>query len=126
MSSFTTIASAVIAAALAYTPTAVLADGNDFLKSCAGAENFVAHQLTPSDTFEFGRCIGLVNGATTAMLLMNSHVANEYRNCVPKNGVQSGQGLLITMKYLRNHPEYLAQNDVGLVMLALQDAFPCR
>jgi len=46
--------------------------------------------------------------------------------CLPQNGIEIGQAVRITVKWLRDHPEKLHQDGVNLVWRALSDAFPCK
>jgi hypothetical protein len=64
-----------------------------------------------------GMCIGYVVGVMSVM---------EYINvlCLPVKATDS-QATLVVRKYLSDHPEKLHLNAEGLVIDALQEAFPC-
>lgn len=79
-------------------------------KICA---SFVEKPANTSD----GMCIGYVVGVMSVM---------EYINvlCLPDKSTHS-QATLVVQKYLSDHPEKLHLNAEGLVIDALQEAFPC-
>ena len=45
--------------------------------------------------------------------------------CLPEEGIQVEQAMLITTKWLRSHPEQLHQGGRESVFIALAQAFPC-
>lgn len=104
----------------------LLADGNDLLRMCSEAEKFVLYDISPKDIFKFGQCVGIAQGVSNAMVLINNFVKKPYKNCLPETGLENGQVILITNKYLREHPEDLNQNETALTIFALMEAYPCH
>jgi hypothetical protein len=77
-------------------------------------------------------CSGYVAGVMdTQVTLFNSLNAatNQQRPslyCLPKGGIEVGQAVRVTIKWLKDHPEKLHIAGDILVGLALQEAFPCK
>lgn len=46
--------------------------------------------------------------------------------CVPANKITGGQVARVIVKYLKDHPERLHENETFLAIQALQAAFPCK
>jgi len=46
--------------------------------------------------------------------------------CLPKGGIELGQALRVTVKWLKDHPEKLHLPGDILIGLALRDAFACK
>lgn len=85
--------------------------------SGANLKNICASYIDIPSSTPDGMCIGYVTGVMSVM---------EYINvlCIPVNATHS-QATLVVQKYLSEHPERLHLNAEGLVIDALQEAFPC-
>jgi len=97
-------------------------DGNRLLEKCDAG---------PSE--DKGFCGGYVAAAMDAQVtLANSlQAANEGHKltkmyCLPKGGIELGQAVRVTVKWLRDHPEKLHLSGDVLVIMALTDGFPCK
>ncbi len=86
--------------------------------SGASLKNICASYVDIPSNAGDGMCIGYVTGVMSVM---------EYINvlCLPVNATHS-QATLVVQKYLSDHPEKLHLNAEGLVIDALQEAFPCN
>ena len=75
-----------------------------------------SYQDIPANTAD-GMCVGYVVGIMSLM---------EYINvlCLPVKATHA-QAALVVQKYLSDHPEKLHLDAEGLVIDALQEAFPC-
>jgi Rap1a immunity proteins len=78
--------------------------------------NQLLNYCKANDYFSRGMCLGYINGATDRDL--------DSSGCLPPN-VTFGQMQKITESYLNSHPKLLHLHATFLVMLALNDAFPC-
>jgi hypothetical protein len=96
------VVAAVLAASLAGTVQATVTTGNDLQQYC---------NVAPT-----GLCAGYVLGVTDTTLDLY---------CFPP-GVTRMQIRGVAVKYLNNHPEKLHLLAPGLVIKAMQAAFPCK
>jgi hypothetical protein len=85
--------------------------GADLKKICA---SYIDIPSTTSD----GMCIGFVTGVMSVM---------EYINilCLPDESTHA-QATLVVQRYLSYHPGKLHLNAEGLVIDAIEEAFPCN
>ena len=101
-------------------------DGNQLLKSCEAALTVADGVVqTLEGSLMAGFCLGFVQG----MSQMNDfYVSNTQKGrilfCTP-DGVTSGQAARLVVKYLRDHPELLHEDEFVLAVWALNVAFPC-
>lgn len=93
-------------------------DGNWLQSNCA---EYVKDN--PSDGVKVGACIGYVTGFVEGWDL-NGFASNGLRLCFP-NGVTNEQLVKIVYKYLNDHPERLHMEAGTLVLMILDDTFPC-
>jgi len=96
--------------------------GNELLNNC---NNVIAGVEGRShDMFVGGYCLGYVDGIDDALNILP--IENFDRGyCRPKN-VTAGQLVRVVVKYLKNHPEKLHENQFLLTLSALLNAFPCK
>ena len=96
-------------------------DGNDLLEQCELADKGLQTSLIP-----IGYCIGRITGVIDSWLIRNGQIGSPFSVfCIPE-GVTNDQLKKIVVKYLREHPETLHTYDVGLIVLATTEAFPCN
>lgn len=104
-------------------------DGNMLLGLCGpfvdGLDNhLLKHQNT--DSIANGYCIGYLSGIQSINRIMQFIPKSRNLFCIPKeNGIPIDQLARIVVKYLRDNPSQLHQNDILLVITALETAFPC-
>jgi hypothetical protein len=96
------LVAAALAASVAGAAQATVATGNDLLQYCTAAPT--------------GLCAGYVMGVTDTTLELY---------CFPP-GITTMQIRGVVVKYLDNHPEKLHLLAPGLVIKAMQTAFPCK
>jgi len=108
-------------------------DGNAFLRRCIPAVAMMdGSHVTDSELNDANFCMGYVRGALDPIAFWEStdktkNVKGPFvRACLPEAGVQTGQGIRIVVKYLKEHPEFLHNERLFLVSQALMDAFPCK
>lgn len=107
--------------------------GNDVLNSCQTAVRFFDNDGAPAgEHFDSGWCIGWVSGVLQLTKAHNdwSRLVEQkptaWQFCVPASGIPVIQGVRIVVKYLKEHPEQLHEDGMGLTVAALKDSFPCR
>jgi hypothetical protein len=101
-------------------------DGNKLLSKCTSAVKLQdSEALSPSEMRDAEWCLGYVSGIDDGieMAFGTSNTARLY--CIPE-GVTSGQGVRVVVKWLRNHPDKLHNSARVLVVASLADAFPCK
>ncbi len=101
-------------------------DGNELLKACWETER-ANNKGTDINYTDALRCLEFIQG----IIQMNSYyiVSKKVQKpafCIPPQDIPIGQATSIVVKYLKNHPEKLHFVAVGLVVLALEEAFPCK
>jgi len=107
--------------------------GNDVLDSCQIAvRNFDDNGGPAGERFDAGWCSGWVNGALELTKLHNERTTlikekpTLLQFCVGVPGIPVIQAMRIVVKYLKEHPEQLHEDGMGLTVTALKDAFPCK
>jgi hypothetical protein len=103
-------------------------DGNYLLANCTIAKKYIDGETTETggDTFRFGMCLGVVEGARNMMMLMESVLDKSRRTCFPENGIKNDQAVRIVLKYLNDHPAELHQDQTYLTFMAMRNAFHCK
>lgn len=74
-----------------------------------------------------GRCLGLIHGVLATHQMIRSEMKDKYF-CPPNEGMgmRSGQAIRIVVKHLKENPSKLHENDVFLILDALNRTFPCK
>jgi hypothetical protein len=107
-------------------------DGNAFLRKCIPAVALMDGAHVPDSMNDADFCMAYVRGVLDLTALWEAtdktkNVKGPFlRACLPEHGVQTGQGIRIVVKYLKEHPELLHNESLFLVDQALMDAFPCK
>ncbi len=97
------------------------ADGNKLLSQC----NAALSEPQRINFLDAGYCMGFLNGLTTTTSIMTKVFNISRPFCMPNN-VTTGQSVRIVVKYLKDHPESLHEDEGFLAMLAFIEAFPCK
>jgi hypothetical protein len=107
--------------------------GNDVLERCQTALHLYDNNTaTGGEHMDAGWCSGWVGGTLELSMLHNEWTGFVKEKptilhfCVPGSGVPVIQGIRVVVKYLKEHPEQLHQDGMGLTVAALKDAFPCK
>lgn len=111
--------------ALPHPSSAASSDGNKLLEDCGAIERLMDGGKSTSNSTGMGFCLGLMQGITNSNMIYQVRAPGKELLCLPKNGIENGQAARVVVKYLRDHPEQLHENDFVLAMRALRDAFPC-
>jgi hypothetical protein len=96
-------------------------NGNRLLETCESA-----------NSEDKGYCAGYVAAAMDANNTFLNSMAAEKKTplppiyCVPEDGIEIGQAVRITVKWMREHPEKLHIEGDILVWQSLRDSFPCK
>jgi len=113
-------------------PASAETTGNDVLKDCQTAIRFADNNGAPtSELFDSGWCIGWVSSALELTKLHNEWTdftkqkPTMMQFCLPASGVPVIQAVRVVVKYLKEHPEQLHEDGMGLTIAALKDSFPC-
>jgi hypothetical protein len=107
-------------------------DGNRLLGKCEPGISEDRGKLTGDQIADSAFCSGYVAGVMDANnALMNSVAAVKDgpirpMYCLPSEGIEVGQAVRITVKWLKAHPEKLHLQGDALVWMSLTDAFPCQ
>ena len=108
--------------------------GTELLNDCKQAVRAIEGDTTLTD-FEFvdashctGYILGFVDGyaVTEAAEKARIHFSSSLI-CFPKTGFMSTPRVVQTVvKYLRENPTHLGEPAASLILLAMQEAFPCK
>jgi hypothetical protein len=79
-----------------------------------------------TDEFGIGPCFGLVEGVRNTLVYVNDSLEKDLRICWPKNGIPNGQAIRILVKYLKENPTELNNDQTLLTMVAFKVAYPCN
>ena len=100
------------------------ADGKSLLARCEQAERLLYEQKI-DDPVNAGFCLGYIGAVRSALQILNSELAPGKRACLPREGVDVGQAIRVAIRFLRDHPQRLPENEAALVIEALRAAYPC-
>lgn len=105
---------ALFLAAISFGSHAAFYSGNEIFERCTSIENSDNH--FQKEAF----CVGYIVG-----------VYESYENITicPENNAKNitvGQLQLISIKYMREHPEKLNQSAIDIIERGLNQAFPCK
>lgn len=112
-------------------PVTGYADGNELLKRCGTTVARMDDKKAEVDNLDLGYCLGLMQGVTGVNMIYQTY-SDKYsykeilQFCAPENGIGHGQAARIVVKYLKEHPEILHENEVIVSVKALGAAFPCK
>ena len=108
-------------ALLSATPSFAESDktGIDFLRECEGRQEKVG---------ELGviTCASYLMGFLDAYRVLSLGLLENWRTiCLPKEGVQAEQAMLVVTKWLRENPHELHHSIRVSILIALKKAFSC-
>lgn len=115
----------VLAVAAMVWAVGAMADGNALIGQCQSAIELVESKRT-DDLYGAGRCAGLVTATVETVTIMNSFHNVKPAICFPAGGIPPIQMVRVVVKYLKNNPATLDQNESSLVILAVLESFPCK
>ena len=94
--------------------------GLDFLRECEG-------RGTPASQVGQLTCAAYLSGFIDSHALVLAQLPATWpRFCLPGEGVQIEQVMLIVTKWLRDNPSKLHESARSSIYIALAKAFPCR
>ena len=110
-----------------------LASGNDVLDKCQAAIRWFDNNGSPAkELIDVGWCEGWVGGALELTKLHNEWTDFTKQKptllqfCLPDSGVPLIQAIRVVTKYLKDNPEKLHEDGMGLTVSALSASFPCK
>ena len=110
-------------------------DGHNLLKYCELANKALSgngDNLALTDATSAGICIGLFYGVvkTGSMYQIDMKKRNTpkkyYGFCMPATGVPAAKGIKMITNYLKRNPNKLNKTDVHLIIMALNEKYPCQ
>lgn len=103
-------------------------DGNFLLSKCNAALRVMDGEKisAKTDQFGIGQCFGMVEGVRNTLVLLNEYVDGGLKICWPESGIPNGQAIRILVKYLKEHPADLNDDQTLITMMAFKDAYPCK
>ena len=107
--------------------------GNDVLNSCQTAVRYIDNngEFT-NEHFDSGWCTGWIAGVLQLTKLHNERIivtkekSTMLQFCVPDSGIPVIQAVRVVVKFLKEHPEQLNEDGMGLTIAALKSTFPCK
>jgi hypothetical protein len=118
------------------TATEISDSGSRYAETCSSIEKPSA-QWSEMDALNVGTCsaymVGLRDGMTLILFMgKEGGISPQFQKgteedlgiCIP-DGVETGQMIRITLKYIRENPEQAHIRSAQLVLAASQHAYPC-
>lgn len=107
---------------------AAISTGIEFLRACsATVKQADGLELFPEEQVLSVYCLGYMSGFTDSVRLTNHFYKPKNPGiCLPEKGASNEQLIRIITKWLKEHPDTLHQTARMDVLLALQNAFPCK
>lgn len=99
----------------------VYADGNELMNKCAATERFMDRRDLQGNDLDIGYCLGYLQGVRNVMQVFQ----RETNICWPKKGIDNGQAVRIIMKYMRDNPSTLHEDQLVIVIRAFRQAYSC-
>jgi hypothetical protein len=102
-------------------------DGNRLLDKCNRVIRAVDDGVAPSATsegIEAGHCIGLIKGIIKLNMVYQAKDRDSALFCPPSK-ISSGQAVRIVVKYMRDNPSELHNEESLVAIAAFIDAYPC-
>jgi len=106
--------------------------GNDVLDRCQTAVRFADNDGAPvGEHLDAGWCFGWIAGTLELTKLHNEWTTfikqkpTLLQFCLPRP-IPVIQAVRVVVKYLKEHPEQLHEDAMGLTMAALNNSFPCK
>jgi hypothetical protein len=90
---------------------------NHYLSACSDMAN-----APVGNPFTMGECMGIVEALSQVLPYLDRKFN---RACVP-DGVTNFQMMAVVVRWLDQHPQRWNENFIGLALLALHEAWPCR
>jgi len=121
-------------AAQKHTAEPSMPTGSELLNDCRQAMRLIDGDttLTDKEWVDGSHCTGYINGVidgyavTEAAEKARIHFSSSLI-CFPKTGfMPTPQVVRVVVKYLRDNPTHLGEPGASLVLLAMQEAFPCK
>lgn len=72
------------------------------------------------------KCAGYLNGLNDMAILFQTVVLDIKLYCLPENGIETGQLIRVTAKWLEANPEVLHESMRSLFIGIMKEAFPCN
>ena len=102
-------------------------DGYELLQRCEDAlidDKQGLFSMDSSRVFLAGYCLGVMQGITRSNVIYQKLKQSLF--CLPNERITNGQAARVVVKYLREHPEELHEDDTILAVIAFMEAFPCK
>lgn len=107
------IAAALLSSTPATAREAATDDGNELYGYC-----------TDDGYFLQGMCLGYIRG-TIAMFSLSAELNKTQNFCIPSS-VTTGQTRDVVVQYMRRNASQRHYPSAGIIMLAINEAWPCR
>ncbi len=106
-------------------------DGNCLLSKCStllnAADNIPTTRKDSSVmAYQLAFCAGLMQGITNMNKTYELMLKGDALFCTPEGGITNGQAARVVVKYLKDHPEKLHENESTLAIKAFIQAYPCK
>ncbi len=105
----------------------VRASGNELLAECNLVIRMMDDGVAPSarEGPKVGRCLGMMQGITSLNMVYQVKDRDSALFCLPSNGISNGQAARIVVKYMRDNPSELHNEQSLVAIAAFIDAYPC-
>ncbi len=112
----------IILLTLSFTSYATIT-GNDIIHNCSKLLD--TEKMTGmADFAEAASCSGYLDGLNDMTMLFQTMLETTFY-CLPQNGIESGQLIRVSIKWLEANPEVLHESMRSLFVSVMKDTFPC-
>jgi hypothetical protein len=97
--------------------------GNDVMHNCSMVID-TSKINNESDIAAASECAGYLNGINDTHILFQTILETQFY-CLPENGIETGQLIRVSIKWLEANPETLHETFRSVFVAVMKDAFPC-
>jgi len=80
---------------------------------------------SPATLGSASECAGYLNGMNDTFILFQTMSETQFY-CLPENGIETGQLIRVSVKWLEANPEVLHETFRSLFVSIMKNAFPCK
>ena len=105
--------------------TVSMADGNKLLEQCHDTVYFLDTNEIRNE-LNIGLCFGSIQGVRVTIMIYHDYSPEHLKVCWPEENITNAQAARIIVKYLKDNPQILHEDDYFLTLKAYLDAYPCK
>lgn len=120
----------LVYAGISFSEEEIYIDGKTLKALCSSYQQATLEgKISENSIQPYMRCLHYMQGIVEVSMFyerMMYTVSGNRLICLPRKKISTDQAILLTIEYLKRHPEKLDSRGVVLVMAALREAYPCN